>query len=98
MADMAVYVDELRFWPMAMTDPAARATARRNGGQWCHMTADTVEELHAMASRIGLKRAWFQDRPGCPHYDLTPGRREKALQNGAIFKPAREQARERRER
>jgi hypothetical protein len=58
----------------------------------------TVEELHAMADTIGLKRAWFQDRPGCPHYDLTPRRREKALQNGAIFKPAKEQARERRER
>jgi hypothetical protein len=27
-----------------------------------HLRADTREELHAFAGRIGLQRTWFQDR------------------------------------
>ena len=59
-------------------------------GKWAgggHMQADTVEELHAFAARLGLKREWFQERPGCPdldHYDLTASKREMALRLGAI--------------
>lgn len=52
---------------------------------WCHMTADTLTELHAFAQHIGLKRSWFQPRPpaSTPHYDLTPGKRAQAIKNGA---------------
>lgn len=38
------------------------------------MQADTPEELHTMAGRLGLRREWFQTKPGRPwhdHYDLT---------------------------
>ena len=52
-------------------------------GQACHMTADTLVELHAMARRIGLKRSWFQPHPRFPHYDLTKGMRAKAVLEGA---------------
>ena len=34
----------------------------------CHMLADTLEELHAMADLIGIKRKWFQNE-STPHYD-----------------------------
>jgi hypothetical protein len=27
----------------------------------CHMFSDSLDELHAFAARIGLRRAWFQD-------------------------------------
>lgn len=27
-----------------------------------HLTADTLDELHAFAARLGLKRVWFQDK------------------------------------
>lgn len=50
----------------------------------CHMYADTLEELHAMARSIGMRRSWFQDKETLPHYDLVPARRKAAVQLGAI--------------
>ena len=50
----------------------------------CHMVADTEEELHTLAARLGLKREWFQ--PGnnsLPHYDISMSRRRMAVQLGA---------------
>jgi hypothetical protein len=71
---MAVYVDELRHYPNA-----------RIPGWWCHMTADTHDELMAFARRIGLKPAWLQ-YPGKPleHFDIRGERmRAKAIKAGA---------------
>lgn len=50
------------------------------------MWADTVEELHTMADRIGLKREWFQPRPehSINHYDIVPTKRALAIKYGAI--------------
>lgn len=68
---MAVYVDdECIAW---------------RGKVWCHMVADTPDELHAFAARVGLKRAWFQSQSVYPHYDVTLSIRVKALQLGAIM-------------
>ena len=50
---------------------------------WCHMFADTLAELHAMAGKIGLKRAWFQPKSR-PHYDLVSSKKALAIKNGAI--------------
>jgi hypothetical protein len=87
---MAVYVDPLFTWPIESTAPAARALARRTGGRWCHLTADTLEELHAFAARLEMKRAWFQrSRSGLPHYDLTPGKRAQSVRMGAVEIQAR---------
>jgi hypothetical protein len=61
-----------------------------------HMQADTLEELHAMADRLGLKRSWFQSRRGKPwhdHYDLTRAKRDQAIRLGAIPVTWREAAR-----
>lgn len=67
---MTVYVDKMRadFGQMIM----------------CHMIADTDEELHAMADRIGVKRRWHQ-KPGTPHshYDICLSKRKLALSHGA---------------
>jgi len=51
---------------------------------WCHLVADSLNELHDFARRIGLKRQWFQDRGFYPHYDVTIAIREKALRFGAV--------------
>lgn len=46
-------------------------------------STETVEELHAFAARIGLRRAWFQDHR-IPHYDLTTSSMvQKAVAAGA---------------
>jgi hypothetical protein len=50
----------------------------------CHMVADTVAELHAMADRIGVARRWFQSHSALPHYDVCLAKRALALQFGAI--------------
>ena len=52
-------------------------------GKWCHLTGESVEELHDFARQLGLRRAWFQPK-SIPHYDLNPYLREIALNNGAI--------------
>ena len=49
----------------------------------CHLTADTVAELHSFAACLGLKRIWFQDKR-IPHYDLTVSKRREAIKLGAI--------------
>jgi hypothetical protein len=52
----------------------------------CHMLADTPEELHAMADRIGVARRWFQQPPKASffHYDISKGKRALAVKAGAI--------------
>jgi len=50
----------------------------------CHMLADTEEELHAMADKIGVARRWHQF-PGTvkSHYDICLSKRAYAVQLGA---------------
>ena len=49
----------------------------------CHMVADSVDELHAMADKIGINRRWFQDNPHHPHYDVTLKKKALAVKYGA---------------
>ena len=82
-------VDEIRRWP-------GQNGIFKNGS--CHLTTDgPLHELHEFALRIGMRLSWFQDRR-VPHYDLVPRRRVDALKAGAVFVPAKEQARARRRR
>jgi len=67
-----IYVDKLRNWP-------------NKKAKWCHLLSDEgEEELHTFAKRIGLRRKWYQGQRDLPHYDLSPGFREKAVEAGAI--------------
>jgi len=52
----------------------------------CHMSADSLEELHDMARRIGVSRRWFQCPPKAshPHYDICKSKRRSAVEQGAI--------------
>jgi hypothetical protein len=80
---MTIMVDEVRVWP-------TKIRCFKSGS--CHLTTDgTIADLHAFAARIGMKREWFQEHHLAPHYDLTPGRRDRAVALGAVFVPMREQ-------
>lgn len=60
-------------------------------GASCHMFIfpGDLEELHVFARHLGLRRAWFQDHPSLPHYDLTASRRRLAVTRGAVQVPRR---------
>ena len=51
----------------------------------CHMVADSLAELHAMADALGLARRWFQCPPRVrlPHYDVSLRFRARAISLGA---------------
>ena len=68
---MSVYVDNMR--------------SRVGRLVLCHMMADTTEELHAMADRIGMKRHWCQyEGTDREHYDVSLAKRALALRYGAV--------------
>jgi len=55
-----------------------------------HLVSDTsLEELHAFAAGLGLRREWFQEK-SIPHYDLTGDVYELALERGATLVSSRE--------
>ena len=78
---MSVYVDT----PVEYPDEVAGYVGHtRSRYRWCHMFADSLEELHVMANTIGLRRRWFQEHPRLPHYDLVPSKRALAIRYGAL--------------
>lgn len=84
-----IMVDEIQIWPNA------KHRCFKAGS--CHLTIvdEPIEHLHDFAARLYMKRSWFQDHKLAPHYDLTSIKREIALRIGAVFVPAREQAKAR---
>ncbi|HEY5804724.1 MAG TPA: DUF4031 domain-containing protein [Lysobacter sp.] len=67
---MTVYVDDaVHLW---------------RGRRWAHLMADTLEELHAMASQLDIPRRAFQDKTSGAHYDVPAELRERAIALGAV--------------
>jgi hypothetical protein len=67
---MSVYVDD--------------AVTLWRGRRWAHLMADTLDELHAFADRLGIPRRAFQNKTSGAHYDLPADVREQAIALGAI--------------
>ena len=69
---MATYVDDMRA-------PFGRLIM-------CHLLADSDEELHAMADRIGVDRKWWQspEKTSGSYYDIALSKRALAVKAGAI--------------
>ncbi len=67
---MAVYVDDARI-------PYGRMLM-------CHMVADSIDELNAMASKIGVSRKHIQTGGTVVHYDICVAKRKLAVQYGAV--------------
>lgn len=77
---MAVYVDEL--W---QTPPGRNHRRAWPWPEFCHMAADTPEELQAMAVQLSLQPRWLQHRgTHKEHYDLNRPMRQRAISSGAI--------------
>ena len=73
---MTVYVDDAQI-------PGPRnPNNRRQHLRMCHMTADSIEQLHEMADQIGVDRRHFQDKR-LPHYDICRSKRQRAVMLGA---------------
>lgn len=74
---MTVYVDD------ANIQASVPNGSKVHTSRWCHMTADTTDELLAMAARLSLRASWIQ-RAGKPgeHFDLTAGKRALAVRLG----------------
>lgn len=84
---MSVYVD-----PIIDYGNIARRRGLRHA-RWCHLAADTHDELVAMARTLGLRDDWIQDEgTDAEHYDLTPARRALAIREGALEVSHRELA------
>lgn len=78
---MTVYVDDVRhpFGNMIM----------------CHMWADTLDELFAMADQIGVQRKWLQGHPTLSqaqyrkaswvHFDIALSKKALAIKAGALL-------------
>jgi hypothetical protein len=74
---VAVYLDDWR-------QPARLGPVE---DRWSHLVADTDDELHDFAVRLGMRREWFQhkeSRPHQAHYDVPERARRDALDLGAI--------------
>lgn len=58
------------------------AFVESRGRQWCHLLAETVDELHAFAAEIGLSKHAFHRAARIPHYDVTALQRQLVLARG----------------
>lgn len=67
---MAVYVDFVQI--------------KFKGYKWCHMLADSLQELHDFAAFIEVDPRLFHRTASYPHYDITVQMRETALEKGAL--------------
>lgn len=66
---MATYVDNMQVsW---------------RGKLWCHLVADSLDELHEFAAMLNLPRSWFHKGASYPHYDVTTEFRIRAIEQGA---------------
>lgn len=69
---MAVYVDDMN--------------ASYGRMKMSHLLADSDDELHAMAAKIGVARKWWQspEKTSGSHYDIALSKKALAIQYGAI--------------
>ena len=76
---MSVYVDD------AYIPAKVRSGRLTHDSTWCHLTADSTEELVAFAVSLGLQAKYIQ-YPGTwkEHFDVTAPKRKLAVAKGAV--------------
>lgn len=68
-----------------MTAYVDNVAIKWRGKTWCHLVADSLNELHETARQLGLRREWFQATASYPHYDLTTQTRVRAIRLGVLL-------------
>ena len=48
------------------------------------LIAESMDELHRFAQRVGLKSTLFMNEERCPHYDVSKNR-VRVIDNGARY-------------
>lgn len=85
---MTIYVDDAEIFARVWNPSSQRYIE----GIWHHLFSDQLdpEELHQFASRLGLRRAWFQrgsvgirPAPWKDHYDVVQSKKARAIRQGA---------------
>lgn len=71
---MTVYVDA-PIW--------TKAASKQPRKTYSHMVADSLQELHEFAAKIGIKKHFFHKHRVASHYDITSDQQVVALSNGA---------------
>ncbi|MFY3606581.1 DUF4031 domain-containing protein [Achromobacter xylosoxidans] len=66
------------------------AKVLKHGRGWFHLTADSLDELHAFAAKINISVRAFHRGARHPHYDITGAQRDRAIRGGASPVTARE--------
>lgn len=69
------------------------AEVQKHGYIWFHLIADSIQELHEFAAKMGLPAYAFHRGARHPHYDVTGAQRLRALQFGAAAISARDAVR-----
>lgn len=66
-----IYIDPPKYYP---------------SGQFSHMAADSIKELHEFAKLAGVKECWYSNVKGKyqPHYDVAAKHYEFCIALGAI--------------
>lgn len=74
---MTVWIDDMRIV--------------KNGQYWCHLLADTWEEMHEFSlQQLQLPKRRFHAASRLPHYDITWSERDLAVTLGAVLIGRRE--------
>lgn len=76
---MSVYIDDA--YIVATVGPPERQFTSR----WCHLVADSTDELIGFVTGLGIEERWIQRRgePG-EHFDIPEPRRAQVVAAGAV--------------
>ena len=75
---------------MIYVDAATWKKSENGRKSYAHMVADSLEELHAFATQITVKKHFFHRSKTAPHYDINSDQQIVAIAQGAKLVDSRE--------
>lgn len=68
---------------MVYVDDCVWTKGKKGRETYAHMVADTYDELHEFAAKLGVGRHFFHKSSKYHHYDISSKFYEKAIEMGA---------------